>query len=118
RARPRLRARARRARAPRARARRARVPLGIRLPKSGTEGRRRGMELDGSRLRSTWSQTRVFLTGASSGIGRGLALQLARPGGRIGLVARRQPELEELAAELDRRGCRALVLPVDVRDTD
>lgn len=76
------------------------------------------MELDGSRLRSTWSQTRVFLTGASSGIGRGLALQLARPGGRIGLVARRQPELEELAAELDRRGCRALVLPVDVRDTD
>lgn len=60
---------------------------------------------------------RVFLTGASSGIGRGLALRLAQPGTAFGLVARREQLLADLARELESRGCRALVLPRDVRDT-
>lgn len=60
---------------------------------------------------------RIFLTGASSGIGRGLALRLAKPGAALGLVARRQELLADLARKLEARGCRALVLSRDVRDT-
>lgn len=60
---------------------------------------------------------RIFLTGASSGLGKGLALELAGPGRTIGLVARRRELLDELAHQLEERGSRTLVLPGDVRDT-
>jgi short-subunit dehydrogenase len=43
----------------------------------------------------------ALVTGASSGIGRLLALRLAREGARVGLVARRARELEQAAG---RRG--------------
>jgi short-subunit dehydrogenase len=43
---------------------------------------------------------RVFLTGASSGLGEALARHYARQGATLGLVARRTPELEALAASL------------------
>jgi short-subunit dehydrogenase len=43
---------------------------------------------------------RIFLTGASSGIGAGLARHYARPGAVLGLVARRAELLESLAGEL------------------
>ena len=43
--------------------------------------------------------TIVWLTGASSGIGRGLALALARNGSTVVATARRADELEHLAAE-------------------
>ena len=41
----------------------------------------------------------ALVTGASSGIGRGVALELARRGYAVAAVARRLPELEALAAE-------------------
>ena len=46
------------------------------------------------------AQERVFLTGASSGIGMALAHAYARRGAILGLVARRTAELEALRASL------------------
>src|SRR5215218_3260810 len=48
--------------------------------------------------------SRILLTGASSGIGRELAKELARRGATLALAARRRPLLESLAAEIGSRG--------------
>ena len=57
-----------------------------------------------------------MITGASSGIGRGLALELARRGARLGLVARRAAVLDEIVEEVQTSGTRAIPLAADVRD--
>ncbi len=59
---------------------------------------------------TTWST--AWVTGASSGIGRALVLELARRGVRVAASARRLPELEALAA-LD---ARITPFPIDVTD--
>jgi len=56
----------------------------------------------------------ALVTGASSGMGRLLALRFARAGARVVLVARREPDLKQLAGEIERGGGQALVLPCDV----
>jgi NAD(P)-dependent dehydrogenase (short-subunit alcohol dehydrogenase family) len=58
----------------------------------------------------------VLLTGASVGIGRELALQLAAEGARLVLAARDAGKLEEVAALCRARGGEALVVPADVAD--
>jgi uncharacterized protein len=58
----------------------------------------------------------VLVTGASSGIGRETALTFARQGAAVALVARRVPQLEEVARAVKAAGARALVLPTDVTD--
>ncbi|HEV7860265.1 MAG TPA: SDR family NAD(P)-dependent oxidoreductase [Pyrinomonadaceae bacterium] len=63
-----------------------------------------------------WSNKVVFITGASSGIGRSLAIELGRRGAALGLLARRADNLRELEAEVRAAGGRALALPADVRD--
>jgi short-subunit dehydrogenase len=65
-----------------------------------------------------WSGKVVLITGASSGIGRGLALELARRGAGVGLVARRADLLEQLAHEVNQLGGgRAVALPADVESS-
>ena len=63
-----------------------------------------------------WKGKRVFLTGASSGIGEGLAVALARRGAVLGLVARRRGMLEDLAARCGDAGGTARVFTADVTD--
>lgn len=59
------------------------------------------------------SMERVFITGASSGIGAALALCFAHRGARVALVGRRRDALEALAAELPGEHA---VYVLDVRD--
>jgi short-subunit dehydrogenase len=56
----------------------------------------------------------VVLTGASRGIGRELALQLAGQGARLALSARDAAALEEVAAECRKLGGEAVAIPADV----
>jgi len=59
----------------------------------------------------------VFITGASSGIGRSCVWAFAGTGAQLILAARRLSRLEELAVELKRKpGEDILLLAVDVRD--
>jgi short-subunit dehydrogenase len=58
----------------------------------------------------------VLITGASSGIGRGLALEMARRGASVGLVARRAEVTAEVASEIEAAGGKAFALPADVQD--
>jgi len=58
----------------------------------------------------------AIITGASTGIGKALALALAARGVHLGLGARGQAELEAVAAECRALGVRALAVPVDVAD--
>jgi len=57
----------------------------------------------------------ALIAGASSGIGRATALLFAREGARLVLGARRQGELDALAAEISATGGTAAVLAGDVR---
>lgn len=61
-----------------------------------------------------WADRVALITGASSGIGAATARLLASRGLRVLLVARRRSALEQLAAEIDRSGGRAEVLPADL----
>lgn len=60
--------------------------------------------------------TSALVTGAGRGIGRSVALQLARAGARVALVSRTRAELEALASEVAAAGGVALPIPGDVRD--
>jgi len=58
----------------------------------------------------------VIVTGASSGIGKALALQLARQGAKVVIAARRLERLEQIAAECRASGAEVLVVQTDVSD--
>ena len=60
----------------------------------------------------------VILTGASRGIGRGLALHLARRGARLVVTGRKPERLEALAVELDALGAEHLSVVSNVADRD
>ena len=60
----------------------------------------------------------ALVTGASRGIGRALALGLARAGADVAVSARDEALLESVAKEIGELGRRAVVLPADVTDAD
>jgi len=59
-----------------------------------------------------WQGRRVWIVGASSGIGAALAAQLGKAGAHLALSARRENALREIAGDKD------LTLPVDVSDAE
>lgn len=59
-----------------------------------------------------------FITGASSGLGRGLALRMSEEGYAMGISARRVDRLESLAREIRARGGKVAVCPADVADRE
>jgi short-subunit dehydrogenase len=65
-----------------------------------------------------WSDKVVMITGASSGIGRGLAVELGRRGAKLGLVARRADVLAGVVQEIEALGGKAIALPADVQNGD
>jgi short-subunit dehydrogenase len=65
-------------------------------------------------MRRTLAGKRVIITGASSGIGRALGVELAGRGARVVLAARQVAELDQVAEQIRRAGGQAWVVPTDV----
>jgi len=60
----------------------------------------------------------ALVTGASQGIGRACALRLAGAGAAVGLAARNQEKLHELAKEISGAGGKAAVFAMDVAEEE
>jgi len=56
----------------------------------------------------------VLVTGASSGLGKSMALTLAKAGASVGLVARRKSQLDEVASDIAALGGKAHAVTLDV----
>jgi short-subunit dehydrogenase len=67
---------------------------------------------------SFWKDKVVFLTGASSGIGEALAIEMAKRGAILGLLARREEMLKALAEKCESLGGKARIFAADVVDAE
>ena len=61
---------------------------------------------------------RAVVTGAGRGIGRAIALHLARAGAAVAVVARSKSQIESTAAEIQRDGGSAWAVAVDVTSVE
>lgn len=60
----------------------------------------------------------VLITGASSGIGKALALKLCRQGANLVLAARNSQNLSKLAEQIQKEGGEALAVPTNLTDIE
>ena len=60
----------------------------------------------------------ILVTGASSGIGLTISNKLADAGAHVLLVARTQETLEEVKADIEKRGGKASIFPCDLNDME
>jgi len=60
----------------------------------------------------------AIVSGVGPGLGRAIALALARAGADVGLGDRRAAPLERVAAEIEELGRRSCAVPTDVTDPD
>jgi len=60
----------------------------------------------------------ALVTGAGRGMGRGMAVALAKAGANVAVVSRSQDDLNEVAAEIEAVGRRAVPVTADVGDVD
>ena len=58
----------------------------------------------------------IWITGASSGIGKAMAIEWSKLGYKVALSARRKELLELVATEIKNAGGETLVVPVDIMD--
>ncbi|KNB42492.1 oxidoreductase [Blastocystis sp. subtype 4] len=58
------------------------------------------------------------ITGASRGIGAGIARALAKEGCRLGICSRREADIEQMKKELEDEGCSVVACSVDVTSMD
>ncbi|MGH8456275.1 MAG: SDR family NAD(P)-dependent oxidoreductase, partial [Stenotrophobium sp.] len=58
----------------------------------------------------------ALVTGAGQGVGQGIAYALAAEGAVVAVTGRTLNKLEHTAAEIDKRGGKALALECDVKD--
>lgn len=65
---------------------------------------------------TSFHQKVIWITGASSGIGEALAIELARHGAQLVLSARRETELRRVADQIGLPATDVLVLPLDITD--
>src|SRR5262245_22753308 len=79
-------------------------------------GRRPKAVTDFAECSMSFAGQTAIVTGASSGIGWAVAKALAAEGCRVGLIARRQANLESLTGEIHQDGGRAAWAVADVAD--
>lgn len=60
----------------------------------------------------------AYITGAGSGIGRSTALELAKEGVNVGLIARTESKLREVAEEAEKLGVKTSIAVVDISDIE
>jgi len=66
----------------------------------------------------TWKQHVIVVTGASSGTGRAIAVQLAKHQPTLVLASRREQALEEVANQCREYGAEVYVVPTDMRNAN
>lgn len=60
----------------------------------------------------------VCITGASRGIGAGIAMALGKEGCRLGICSRKEADIMRMKKELEDLGCSVVACPVDVTSMD